>query len=327
MNDYYLFLGKEEGLKNEAVNTVIKKTQKIIPDIQIKKIYANDKKDIAVFINALNEVSLFGEEFLYIVYNTETAGDINLKKIASILKTESDNNRVVIFLSDENRIASTEFDKLFTPDHKKIFYEMFENQKIPFIINEAKKRNLIIDNKASELLLSLIENTTNELRNALDEIRNNMDLSKDRQINKDVILSTLSHSKEENGFTIAYHIARKNKAELLMAVQHFLSESNYILQPLFSSLLFSLLRAESVLINREQGITGERAFTIKSSDGSETTIRSPFEKTAINAFISNYKRKDISRMIKQILETEYLVREYDSTLSETLLTKMFLSLF
>ena len=23
MNDYYLFLGKEEGLKNEAVNTVI----------------------------------------------------------------------------------------------------------------------------------------------------------------------------------------------------------------------------------------------------------------------------------------------------------------
>ena len=59
MNDYYLFLGKEEGLKKEAVNTVIKKTQKILPDIQIKKIYANDKKDITVFINALNEVSLF----------------------------------------------------------------------------------------------------------------------------------------------------------------------------------------------------------------------------------------------------------------------------
>ena len=326
MNDYYLFLGKEEGLKEDAVLSVIKRIKKEKPDIQIKKIYANDKKDISIFLNALNEVSLFGEEFLYIVYNTEAAGSDTLKKISSVLKND-DSNKKIIFLSNENKISQVEFDRIFSEDHKKIFYEMFENQKIPFIQNEAKKRRLNIDCNSAELLLSLKENTTKELKNALDEIQKNLGPSHRGRIEKEIILSTLSHSKEETGFSITYHIAKKNKTELLRAVQHFLIESNYVLQPLFSSVLFSLLRAESVMINREQGIYGEKAFSIKSSDGTETVIRSPFEKATINAFISNYKRIDVSKMIKKFLETEYLVREYDSSISETLLTKMLLSLF
>ena len=73
-----------------------------------------------VKIKRTGKTKLWREEFLYIVYNTETAGDVNLKKIASVLKNESDNNRVVIFLSDENRISSISLILFFHPDIQRI---------------------------------------------------------------------------------------------------------------------------------------------------------------------------------------------------------------
>lgn len=327
MSNYYLYLGKEEGLKDEALTALIKKAKKALNSFEIKKYYANDKKDILMFISTLSENSLFGEKFFHIVYNTDEAGAENLKKISSILKQTNDDELFVVFLSNENKITSVEFNKLFPEDHKKIFYEMFENQKVPFIQSEAKKRGLTIDTPTSEFLLSLKENTTKDLKEALDDIQRILEKSNDKKVDENTILSVVNHSKEENGFTICYHIAKKNKQELLNAVEHYLIESAYILPPLFASLLFSLIRAESVMINRENGIRDERAFTIIGADGNETTIRSPFEKTTINAFISNYKRKDVSLIIKKILDVEYQTRNYDQGVGETLLIKTLLSLF
>lgn len=325
MNNKFLLLGKEEGLKEEKINEIIEKARKK-GITGVDKFYATDKNDIETFINALSEVSLFGDESILIMANAEALKEEAAKTIAKII-TSDENEKFVILLTNENKLSSTTLDKAFSKNERFVFYEMFESQKVPFIKNEARRLGLSINDECANLILAYTEQTVLAFKSALSSLQSYIKLQNlPPQITKEIILDHLSHSKEESGFTILSHLSKRNKENALIALKNAMNESGWNPQTLFPSLIFSLLRIESVAINKEKGMYGDELFSIIGANGEKTLIRAPQEKDTINNFLRNYTRGDISRILTLVAKTEIELRENDTSLQEIILTRMILDI-
>lgn len=320
MSYKYLLLGKDQGLKKDKLDELKKAFKKANAELNTKKFYLDDKNDAKAFLDDINSASLFSNEnTFYILENADSFKEADVKAFATSANNSED---YFVFLSNENKVSSS-LEKCFDKKNIFVFYEMFENQKVPFLKTEAAKRGLRLGDEAATLLLTLRDNDTLTLRKTLDEILLFIDTEKkDKQITTDLLYDFLNHDREESGFTIASYIARKDKASALLAIKSILNENTNALSSLFPSLIFSLLRVEEAAINKENGAYGDAVFNINDSTGSQTVIRSPLEKNTINTFLKNYSRKDISRIVKTVIETESAIRENDTVLSDILLTKM-----
>lgn len=326
MKNKFLLLGKEEGLQNEKLESLKETARKKFNINTVRKFYGTDKNDIVLFINALSEISLFGDNDMLIMYYADLITGENAKAIVKAIKDES-NDRFVILVSAENKLTNAELDKAFSKEERFVFYELFENQKIPFIRTEAKQYGLTINDETASLLLAITEPTTAELKKAIVDLASYIKIQNlPSAITKEIVYDHLSHSKDESGFTLVFHLSRKNKENAIIALTNMMNESGWNPQSLFPSLIFSLIRVESAAINKEKGLYGDAVFNIIGANGESTIIRSPSEKDTINNFLKNYTRKDISRIIKLVLKTEMEVRENDISLHSIILTKMIMDI-
>lgn len=324
MSNKYLLLGKDQGLKNDKLDELKKAFKKENGQVNAQKFYLNDKNDVKNFLEGLSSASLFSNEnTFYILENAESFKESDVRIFAS---SSENSNDYFTFLSSENKVSAS-LEKCFQKQNIFIFYEMFENQKVPFLKTEAAKRGLKLNDDAALLLLSLKDNDTLTLRKTLDEISLFIDTEKkEKLITSELLYEFLNHDREENGFTIASYIARKDKSSALLAIKSIVNENANALSSLFPSLLFSLFRVEEAAINKENGAYKDAIFSISDSNGNTTLIRSPLEKNTINTFLKNYNRKEISKIVKTVIETESAIRQNDTILADILLTKMIVDL-
>lgn len=324
MSDRYLLLGKDRGLKNDKIVELKKRFKQANPNGEIIKYYADDKNDIKNFFSNISEASLFSSDNSF--YIIENANKLTENDIKTLKKVTENSNDFIILNSDENKVSSS-LSNLFEKTNTFIFYEMFENQKVPFLKAEAAKRGLKLEDSAASLLLTLRDNDTLMLRKSLDEILLFIQTENlEKNITTTLLYDFLNHDKEESGFTVASYIAKRDKKAALNAIKNMSAENSNIQSTLFPSLIFSLLRAEEVAINKENGVPQDEIFNIVDANGTNTVIRSPLEKNTIATFLKNYKRDEISRIVKLVIETEGAIRENDADLSDILLSKMILDI-
>ena len=151
--EVYLFTGPENGEKGEAIANIREAARKKNGALDEYKYYASDTR-LQDVISQLQNVSLFSSALFVVLRNAEQIklkADIDL--LASYIKGASDSPNTLILVSDENSVEK-KLESLFATDHKKIFWEMFESDKISWIKNFFKKNEYSIEEDAVQLILN-----------------------------------------------------------------------------------------------------------------------------------------------------------------------------
>ncbi len=219
MADSFLLLGPENGEKETFVSSIRKNIAQKTGSLPEEYKFYPFETTMAEVIALLRNGSLFSPHKLVIFGNAE---EIKRKDDTTLLAEYLSNpsgEATLIFLSDETKIDQ-KLSKLFPKERTKIFWELFENQKRGWIINFFRKGGISIDEEAVELTLSLIQNSTLEMKKECEKLM--LFFNEGSRITTDEIEEYLYHSKEENVFSLFDVIARgdfEGALEILQKIQ------------------------------------------------------------------------------------------------------------
>ena len=110
-------------------------------------------------------------------------------------------------VGDEISVDS-KLEKLVPNSNRKKFWEMFENEKLPWVTSYFSKNGYRIQQSAAKLVLELIENNTQSL--AAECSRFFVLFPKDHEITEADVESVLTHNREENAFSLFRELANSN---------------------------------------------------------------------------------------------------------------------
>lgn len=192
----YLLLGPEEGERRVFLRELQEGLRERHGDVEVHRLYAFDSS-LNDALPLLRSDSLFGGHTLVIMRNAE-----ELKKkeeidaFVSFAKSPSSSGTLVL-VSDKPSLDKR-LEKHVSKDQKKIFWEMFENQKQGWLISYARKRRVSLEPEAAELILELVENNKLALASEVDRLT----LFFPERITPENVETYIYHAKEENVFTL-----------------------------------------------------------------------------------------------------------------------------
>jgi len=313
-NSVFLLLGPEEGEKEKFIKKLIDKFSGEGNEIvEVHRFYGFDAK-VADIISILQNETLFSKKRLVILNNTELItrnGDINLiteycsnpaSKAGFLLLSET--------IKCGNRGVSCSIEKAVPKDNRKIFWELFENQKRGWIVDFFRRQGMTISSSACNDLLELVENNTKQLRQECERLV--LFFGEGTKIESEAIEKYIYHSKEENVFTLFDKVARRQLDIALEVLHNMLlsreREAVQILKGLLSQ--FRKLAALKGLI--AGNYTMSEAFSrlrIKSKRVQKIYLESD----------KNYQAAEIKTIIILIAEFEVRLRSVKSNLQAFLL--------
>ena len=155
----------------------------------------------------LRNSSLFAQTRLVLLYNTnEIKKKADADLLVEYIKSPVEET-ILLLLSDEYRI-DRRIDEAVGKDRKKVFWELYENQKRSWIVDYFRRVNMAITQEAVELLLDLVENHTDDLKKECEKLA--LYFQSGANIDETQIESLIYHSKVENVFTLFESIGRRD---------------------------------------------------------------------------------------------------------------------
>lgn len=209
-SELYLFTGPEIGEKNEAIATIKALAQKKNGSLDVYSYYTADVR-IQDVISQLQNESLFTQATFITLRNAEqikTKSDIDL--IVQWAKSAGNSPNTLILVSDENAVDK-KLEAAVPSSHKKIFWEMFENQKPQWVQNFFRKNGFSVTSEAVESILDMVENNTEVLKSECSRFF--YCFEKGHQITDSDVEKILAHNREENAFTLFEAMADSSKGQ------------------------------------------------------------------------------------------------------------------
>jgi DNA polymerase III subunit delta len=203
----FLLLGPEYGAKEEFVKNVKKTLTRAGGEGPETHTFYPFETPVNTVVSLLQNGSLFSSRKLVLLHNAETIkkkDDISL--LLDYCKHPSP-DATFLLLSDEIRVDK-KLEGAVGKSNKKIFWEMFENQKESWIVNFFKKKEMRIKPDAAQLILDLVENNTRDLQAACDRLASF--LGPGETVTEADIEQFIYHSKEENIFTLFDALAERD---------------------------------------------------------------------------------------------------------------------
>ena len=202
-NSIFLYTGPEFGKRNEAVEAV--------RTAHKKKFGVIDEHSFYLLETPLNEVmtilqsgTLFSDGVFIVCRNAELIKKKEEIKMISDWLENPEPSAILVLVSDEISVDS-KLEKLIPPANRKKFWEMFESDKLPWVTSYFSKNGYRIQQGAAKLILELIENNTQSL--AAECSRFFVLFPKDHEITETDVDSVLTHSREENAFSLFRELA------------------------------------------------------------------------------------------------------------------------
>ena len=198
----YLYTGPEFGLRDEAVDAVVKALNKKFGESEEHVYYLNETS-IGQALSVLENGNLFASATCVICKNAEL-----LKKKDEIQLVEEwcqtaadsgEDSSVLIFVSDEISVDS-KLDKLVPQSNKQKFWEMFDNKKVPWLTDYFRKNGYGLDPDAAQMILDMVDNNTLALKNECSRFF--LCLEKGKIVTPEDVDSFLTHNREENAFSL-----------------------------------------------------------------------------------------------------------------------------
>ena len=199
----YLYTGPEFGRRNEAIDSVKSSLKKNFGEID-EHLYYLLETPFTEVMTVLSGGTLFSNATCIVCKNAEL---LKKKEDLSLLQEwikTAEASSVLILVSDEVSVDS-KLDKLIPESNKKKFWEMFDSDKLPWLQNLFHKNGYSIEEDAAQLILDMIENNTEALRNECSRFF--VCFPKEHVITAEDVDSVLVHNREESAFTLFDQIA------------------------------------------------------------------------------------------------------------------------
>lgn len=194
----YLYTGPEFGKRNDAVEAVKNSLTKKLGQIDNHLFYLSETPFSQV-MTILQSGTLFSDGVCIVCKNAELLKKKEDIQMLTDWQSNPEPTAALILISDEISVDS-KLEKLISKQNRQKFWEMYESDKLPWVINHFKKNGYLISQDAAQLILDLIENNTEALKQECSRFF--IIFPKDHEITEKDVESVLTHTREENVFSL-----------------------------------------------------------------------------------------------------------------------------
>ncbi|UCF99856.1 MAG: DNA polymerase III subunit delta [Spirochaetaceae bacterium] len=306
----YLLLGPEEGEKDSFVERLIGKIAKSIGQPpEVHRFYSFDR-ELPEVLATLRNGALFSPYRIVLLRNVELLkGKKDLDQLAEYAAAPAAQSSLVMFSEEIGRI-DRRLERLVPKENKVIFWELFENQKMGWILNFFRKRNIRIDSQATAFLLEMVENNTKELKDICEKL--SIFFGEGSEIGYTDVEKILYHSKDENVFTLFDKIAGRDLDAALEVLAKLLLSREADAVGLLAGLLLQMRRLKALKLLIEKRYSYEEAF-------SRVKITGKRMQKIYAAGAQAYSLKELQAIIQLIARFDYRVRSLGTVLHPTVL--------
>ncbi len=204
-NRVYLLLGPENGLKHEWSEELIKKFKHSCHDECEEFTFYPYDTDFSIILGELTNLSLFTSFRIISIFNLE---DFKPKEISQLGDGISHlNETTLLLLYSQKTTADRKLTSYVSSERKRIFWELNASQKQNWIHRYLEKHDTSITNGAIEMLLDLIDNTTEQIATTCDAL---IQKRRGDRIDEDTVVALIDHSKGESIFNQFQKIFARN---------------------------------------------------------------------------------------------------------------------
>jgi DNA polymerase-3 subunit delta len=305
----YLLLGPEVGEKDDFVGQLrngLAKEHGRPPEEH--RLYAFDL-DLSETMAMLRNGSLFTPHRLVLLNGAEQISRKNDIEQLKSFREHPPDSATLVLLSDQVKIDS-KLDKIVPSEGKKIFWEMFENQKQGWVQGQVRRRGGKITSEAASELLEMVENNTRELSLAIERLV--IYVGKRKEIGIEDIETFMYHSKEENVFTLFAALARRDlELSLEIAQKMLLSNESQPIQTV-AGLLWQYRKLLALARMISDGVHPKEAFT-------RVNVRGKRNQETYMSAVRSYGIAELERAIALLTDADAELRRSGGALSKTLL--------
>ncbi|MDR3147639.1 MAG: DNA polymerase III subunit delta [Treponema sp.] len=246
----FFFLGPELGEKNDAVNEIRRSLGAGGGrGFEETSFYAGESalSDISA---TLRNASLFSDFRLFLIKNAELIKEKNDTELLCSYIRSPQPGTTLILLSDEIKLTKALEDAV-PPATKRIFWELFENRKGPWVRDYLRRQGCSISDEGIAVVLELVENNTEALKRECDRLA--LFYGRDRRLDTAEVEECLSHTREESSFTLFSRIASGDLTKSLESL-HTLLGNRESLQNLMGGLTWCFRRLREYQTLLESGV-------------------------------------------------------------------------
>lgn len=195
----YLFTGPEFGERNDSVKSLKDAMKKKFGSVDDYLYYASETP-VSEILTILQSESLFTSASCVVYRGAELLKkkeDVDM--LASWVKSVQKDSAELILVSDEI-FVDPKLDKLVPQANKRVFWEMFEDRKIPWLNDFFRKAGYSVTPEAAEDILDMVENNTESLKAECSRFF--ACFPKGHEVTSADADALLAHNREENAFTL-----------------------------------------------------------------------------------------------------------------------------
>ena len=293
INHLILFYGKNEGLKSETLDFLIKDKNKI-SNYEEKEILDNENN----FIENISSKSLFDQEKIIII---KRATD-KILKIVEILNLKNLED-VTIFINSDNLEKKSKLRSFFEKDKRLVcvpFYPDNDQTLSKLAYNFLRNKKISISSSNINLIVNKCSGDREKLINELEKIEN---FSKNgKKINSENISKLINLSENHSISELIDNCLAKNKKKIIS----ILNENNFS-------------NEDCIMITRSFLIKAKKLLTLsilfennKNIDLTISSAKPPIfwkEKEITKQQIYKWKPKNIKKLIYALSETELQIKK------------------
>jgi DNA polymerase-3 subunit delta len=293
INHFILFYGKNEGLKNEALNILVK-NKKNISNYEEKEILDNEN----VFIENILSKSLFEEEKIIVI---KRATD-KILKIVEILHLKNLDDTSIIINSD-NLEKKSKLRSFFEKDKKLVcvpFYPDNDQALSKLAYNFLREKKISISSSNINLIVNKCSGDRETLISELQKIE--LFGKNGKQINSENISKLINLSENHNISELVDNCLAQNKKKII----RILNENNFSNED-------CIMIVRSFLIKSKKLLNLSKTFeTNKNIDLTISSAKPPIfwkEKEITKQQVLKWSSKNIKQLIYSLSETELQIKK------------------
>jgi DNA polymerase-3 subunit delta len=293
INHFILFYGKNEGLKNEALDALIKNKNNI-SNYDEKEILDNESN----FIESILSKSLFELEKI-VVIKRATDKILNILQTLQLKKLEE----VKIILNSENLEKKSKLRSFFERDKKLICVPFYpdDNQTLSKLTyNFLKDKNISISPSNVNLIVNKCSGDREVLFNELQKIK--YFVKNGKKINNENISKLINLSENHSISELIDNCLAQNKKKII----NILNENNFSNED-------CIIIARSFLIKAKKLLALSIAFEVnKNIDLTISSAKPPIfwkDKEITKQQVFKWKSKNIKQLIYSLSEVELQIKK------------------
>ncbi|MFA5570796.1 MAG: DNA polymerase III subunit delta [Sphaerochaetaceae bacterium] len=317
----YLLLGPEAGEKSHYLNGIRKALfQEFGEEVELYRFYPFEALE-GELIEALMSDSLFSSHRLVIVSQVEDLQAKQVDELEQYLKDPSDNATLVFITQGYN--ISKKLASFVPPHNKKIFYEMFENRKAEWLRDLFRSHSAHISHEAIQLLLELVENNTQELRQvAMQLIQFAHQEEQGGNIEEESVERFIQHTRSESVFTLFEQIALGSYERSLAIINTLMqSEPNSAIS-LIGGLVWQWRRLASLHELLATPMNFEEAVIQVKVGSTSSAIKGKKNQNIYLQATKNYSLEATQRVIARLSEYDIALRQWGLDFHHLLLERL-----